>query len=356
LFRSAGVDGRVPVDEVEQDLVREISKPRVGESDLLKGLDALTEDFGVSHEEACRAKLAVLWGANVNSQNVTTWTLLHLCSNRDLLHGIMEAVARRFEAATDDWRLSLRSGEIAVTKSDLDALPELASLLWEVARRYGKANVMRSIADDGLVVVAEPRARGHGEKAFAVRKGDWISTFPQIFHRDGRFFQSPLEFRPLRFLARPAGVSSHSATLNTRGERRKSTAVGLKSSSKVDIKARVAGHFVDRRGESTNFLMPFGLGGGACPASSMAMDLVKILVLHVLAAIDLEILGNIPEAEEGGVHAVPPPARSVAFKYEPHRGGEVSTGSFGESSELSTAPPSESDASDDDTKSVACRP
>jgi len=346
MFRAAGVDGRVPTGVVEQSLVREIGKPRFGESDMSRGLGALKEDFGVPDEEVSRAKLAILWGSTLNSQNAATWTLLHLCSDHELLRQIFASMARRFGAAAEDWRSALRSGEIAVTKADLDALPELASVFWEVARRYGKANVVRNVANDGLVVVAQPESLGHGETAFAIRRGDWISTFPQIFHRDGRFFHRPLEFRPLRFVARPAGGSGRSATLNTRGSRRKSTAAGLQGGAKKELRAKAAGRFVDRRRDSANFLMPFGLGGGACPANGMAMDLVLILVLHVLAAVDLQVLGDIPEAEEGGVHAVPPPARSVAFRYHPL---------WGMASESSTDAPSETDTSDDDAKHFACQ-
>jgi len=345
LFRCAGLDGSVPSDEVDLALLKELAldvqKTRENVSAMAEGLEDLKSQFGVPEAEVCCVKLAILWGANVNSQNVTTWTLAHICKDPVAQRDLEDEVARRLGR---DWKAGLRSGAMKVTKADLDALPSLSSALWEVARRYGKANVMRSVARDGQITAAQPVwYHGHKEEQFTIRKGDWISTFPQLVHRDNKYFQDALDFRPFRFR-----VESTSEAV-TRSARRCTSAKLIDASKAKELRCQKDVKMMKR--ELTNFLIPFGLGNGACPAWNMALDLVKILVLHVLANVDLRIEGDLPPAEEGGVHAVPPPEASIAYEYRLRMAAEDGVADFHVSDDNMA---SDKDSDDDVPSTTSC--
>lgn len=171
---------------------------------------------------------------------------------------------------------------------------------------YGKANVTRSLAEDQFVSIGQPRHLGHSTDIFKVRQGDWISTFPKLFHRDDRYFPEASVFDANRFVVNDSqtGVSK----LRTSSEGRRATA--RPPPKAVDKKISK-----ERKQKMSNFLMPFGIGPGTCPARNQAIDLVQIFVLHILATVDLKICTELPPATVRGVHAVPPPATDIAFEY-----------------------------------------
>merc|ERR1712232_573399 len=95
---------------------------------------------------------------------------------------------------------------------------------------------------------------------------------------------------------------------------RRTSAQGISASDAAvggGIDSTGVGLFRDVKKSLTNFTYPFGMGDGHCPASKIAMDIGKIMVLHVIAAVNLDLMSPVPLPELGGVHVVPPPLTDV---------------------------------------------
>jgi len=163
-----------------------------------------------------RDELCTLLMASHQSTGVTlTWCLLLLAQRPELCQRL------RAELAPIDWP-SIRS------VSDLRNCPLLRAVLQECLRLYPPAY--------GLAprqVTADIDVSGH-----SLKRGDVVMVSSWITHRDPRWFEAPLEFRPERFL--------DSATW-PRGA-----------------------------------YFPFGLGDRSCPGTAMAMiDLAAALAYWV---------------------------------------------------------------------------
>lgn len=323
-FRIHGLDGRALLKDVESMLARELTSEKLRErkqvSHLTWRLEEMMTDFGIPEDEVCRMRLAVLWGANINLPNTVTWAILHIVHEPEVLRSVELELKTNLENRymCKDWKKAIRNGKLAVDKRDLEKLVRLSSVVWEVTRRYGKTNVLRSTAHDAVITVAQPHQHGHKEERFAIRQGDWISAFPQFWHRDPRFFDDPMDFKPFRFLK--AGGDE----VKVMEERLKEDVADT-----CDVRCKSA-----RRGSTTRLasiddttirmkdrlqalLVPFGLGNRTtCPASSMAMDLVKILVIQILATVMLTVDGPVPAEFAGGVNQVPPPMVAVPYMYQ----------------------------------------
>merc|ERR1712110_484545 len=111
-----------------------------------------------------------------------------------------------------------------------------------------------------------PRWKGHGLETFQVQHGAFLYTFPEVWHRDPRYFVNAHEFRPLRFagLSSPRGKANVPATESTDG----SPFLARVQPRKLVRKCTVpAGRLGAGGSEQVNFatalpsfLFPFGVG------------------------------------------------------------------------------------------------
>jgi cytochrome P450 len=317
-FRSNGLEAKLLADKEQAvaEFVRVFeSNAKPDESAIISNLAEIQDKFGIPLLEIAQMKLLIAWATNANLQHVIFWTLAHLAKDAAVRAELDREVMTSLN--NPDWRQDLQDGRLDLEKKDLDAMVGLTSIMREAMRLYSKPNILRNMARNAVVQVAQ---LDRHFASFRVREGDWVSTFPQIYQHDSRFYEHPEEFRSSRFTT----LDKDGKRVATTGIKhlkdgetvisRRTSAQGISASDAAvggGIDSTGVGSFRDVKKTLTNFTYPFGMGDGHCPASKIAMDIGKIMILHVVAAVDLDLKSPLPLPELGGVHVVPPPLTDV---------------------------------------------
>lgn len=234
-------------------------------SPIILHMDAIAEEFHLPREEAYQLKKGMMWAALLNVQQVCVWTFLTVFHDKKVL----EALRNEIKAARESSNLSPSD---LFERSKVMNMSLLDMVIWETLRVYSRSNLIRvSVADHEVKV---RQAGNSATSKYAIRKNDWVASFPREFHHSEAFV--PVEWDPLNRKVKSAKVYN-----------------------KI----------------MQNAMYAFGMGNGQCPAYKFGVDAVKIMLIHLVENYDFEFdMDGLPKQEKSGVHAVPCPIGPVNFR------------------------------------------
>jgi cytochrome P450 len=209
---------------------------------LIEAREAVFREHGVDEQAIGGLQMSILWAAVANTVASASWTVLHLAHSKEAAKAVRDEIAAVFGAAN-----ALPVGNM--TLEQLDRLAVLHNCFYETLRRYDSAMVMRQVTAD---VAIELHAERDQVRPVSLRQGDFVCVFAPHFNLAPERFEAPLEWR----LGRP------------------------------ELAKRV--------------VVPFGCGSSQCPGRFWARNEIKMTVYGLLTRFDIELDGDLPEADSNG--------------------------------------------------------
>lgn len=237
-------------------------------SPIILHMDAIAEEFNLPREEAYQLKKGMMWAALLNVQQVCVWTFLSVFHHKNVLEALRDEVKAARESGNS-------SPNDLFERNEVTNMALLDMVLWETLRVYSRSNLIRvSVADHEVTI---RQAGASATSKYAIRKNDWVASFPRELHQSEAFV--PGGWDPLN--RKDKSAKFYNKTMQ-------------------------------------NAMYAFGMGNGQCPAYKFGLDAVKIMLIHLVENYDFEFdMDGLPKQEKSGVHAVPCPVGPVDFRLVP---------------------------------------
>ncbi|QKX59125.1 uncharacterized protein TRUGW13939_06256 [Talaromyces rugulosus] len=184
----------------------------------------------------------------------------------------------------DESLVSSASWNTTWNRGRLNQMLRLDSALRESLRLWGlvaKAMSRKVMQPAGIILPSGQR----------LLQGTTVCVSGWGLHHDENVHQQPFEFIHDRFMRR----STHGAS-PSQEETEMGTSAGH-AAAETDV----------------NFAA-WGIGKHACPGRFFAVDLIKIILIHVLVDYEVELLGERPENMWIEYNVIPPPATTVSIR------------------------------------------
>ena len=259
--RNSGSDGKLASfgEKAEENLrnaVRTMLKDQAP-TDFVKSVQEGALRFLVLDEDDQTSFfLMLLWASLINLQPTTFWMLAHIASDPNALQIIKE------------------EGETASEDLDIFRIRNMKktwSIIQEVFRLQSRPNMYRYSSKDTVIKV-------NGGTKYLIPKGNWVALFPKLMHMDKNVYKDAHKFKYNRFPVETTLASVYHTPL------------------------------------------VFGMGMGMCPAQDYTYFILAIIAIKVFSTFNIDLVGDLPTADENTVASTPPPLNDVTaiIKLKPH--------------------------------------
>ena len=259
--RNSGSDGKLASfgEKAEENLrnaVRKMLKDQAP-TDFVKSVQEGALRFLVLDEDDQTSFfLMLLWASLINLQPTTFWMLAHIARDPNALQIIKE----EGETASEDLDI-FRIRNMKKTRS----------IIQEVFRLQSRPNMYRYSLKDTVIKV-------NGGTKYLIPKGNWVALFPKLMHMDKNIYKDAHKFKYNRFPVDTTLASVYHTPL------------------------------------------VFGMGMGMCPAQDYTYFILAIIAIKVFSTFNIDLVGDLPTADENTVASTPPPLNDVTaiIKLKPH--------------------------------------
>ena len=250
--RNTGSDGKLASfgEKAEENLRNAVCTMLKDQTptDFVKSVqEGALRSLVLDEEELTNFFLMLLWASLINLRPTTFWMIAHIAREPNALQTIKE------EAETASEELDI---------FQIRNMKKTWSIINEVFRVQSRPNMYRYSLKDTVIKVK-------GGTTFLIPKGNWVALFPKLMHMDKNVYKDAHKFKYNRF---PVDTTLSSVYRTP---------------------------------------LVFGMGMGMCPAQDYTYFILAIIAIKVFSTFNIDLVGDLPTADENTVASTPPPLNDV---------------------------------------------
>ncbi|MCJ1260215.1 hypothetical protein MMC22_000074 [Lobaria immixta] len=173
-------------------------------SELMKETSSIWRFYAAPPDVKAPCDLSLLSTATIEAQALVFWTLVHLWNTPELVDQVRSETAAFAKGSQQPEQCGFTEAprlQLTVENGLSRSCPLLKACYYECLRLYSTSMAIISIEEDFALseILKEPHS-GMRRNPFSMKAGRFAVVPLSVHYHDSRFFESPSEFRPERFL------------------------------------------------------------------------------------------------------------------------------------------------------------